>query len=232
MARGKPIYCEFEKARIGDRRCHNPVDDVDSESASVLNGRIVYLCSTCRTDPMRKPPGYPWWSYYPRAGPLPQCAIDFIDAKEWEGLEKRKLESNSGDSCLEQLRDPLLVRLGYKVVQSKKDKQTRGSRGSSGRNIEPDAVHVSNRVLLEIEGGDSAKGSRIERDLIRAALYEPSPDYLFVGVPRSHDEQQPEGKEGQRTNRSFRDARDLLDDIDDKSARINLKLRGVLLFGY
>jgi hypothetical protein len=175
---------------------------------------------------------YPVWSYYPKNVMAPGWTARLIDVVEAAEPSISTPAGNrlTSDQVLAVLADDLEP-LGWECERNKTSagKIRRpvlfGENGVPSVRYEVDAVHDTERIVMEVEAGRGARGNAAYRDLIRTSLILDA-DFFVLLLPVLYRY----GAKGTEVP-AYRDCRDLLDAVY-ASRRLQLPFTGLLLVGY
>lgn len=165
------------------------------------------------------------WQYFPKSNKLPTNLERVIAVFEnnYKKIKSPENEFNS-DKVLSIVNNEL-VKIGYKVEQSKKsDDKIRvpvlfGRNGKLEKYFEADAFNLTEKTVIEVEAGRGVTNYQFLKDLFQACMMR-NIDYLCICVRNVY-----------RKNPDFEKVINFFETLY-ASNRLDLPLKGILIIGY
>jgi hypothetical protein len=200
---------------------------VDSEEQAVTSNAFIDRPLLGATMAGR----YPTFVFYPRSSPPPSWVMDLSKAftSARDRIDTSNGQSKESNEVLAIVK-PDLEKEGFRV-ESRGGKISRpvlfGEGGDFELEYRVDAVHDTQRIVVEVEAGRGAKGNAVYRDLIHMSLIVDA-DYAVIAVPLEYW-----FHSGSKRIKepAYEKSRKLLDAIYS-SGRLRFPFKGILLVGY
>lgn len=174
---------------------------------------------------------YPSFIFFPRSSRPPKWVQDFVIAfaSAQSKLDTKHGQAKESNEVLATIKSDL-EKAGFRV-ESRGGKISRpvlfGEGGDFELEYRVDAVHESERIVVEVEAGRGAKGNAVYRDLIHMSLIVDA-DFAVIAVPLEYW-----FHSGPKRIKepAYEKSRKLLDAIY-ASGRLRFPFKGILLVGY